>query len=123
MKYSNRFKRKWLPALMNVNYVNSSSKSDSFKQFKNRVNFENYLTDVTKRKFENYLADVTKRKLPYRCHQEKTTLQMLPRENYLTDVTKRKLPYRCYQEKTQCRNESYDRAREEKKAKNRKIIF
>ena len=29
-----------------LNDVNSSSKCDSFKQFKNRVKFENYLTDV-----------------------------------------------------------------------------
>ena len=36
--------RQWL------NDVNSSSKCDSFKQFKNRVKFENYLTDVTNRK-------------------------------------------------------------------------
>ena len=36
--------RQWL------NDVNSSSKCDSFKRFKNRVNIENYLTDVTNRK-------------------------------------------------------------------------
>ena len=36
--------RQWL------NDVNSSSKCDSFKQFKNRVKFENYLTDVSNRK-------------------------------------------------------------------------
>ena len=36
--------RQWL------NDVNSSSKCDSFKQFKNWVKFENYLTDVTNRK-------------------------------------------------------------------------
>ena len=35
--------RQWL------NDVNSSSKSDSFKQFKNREKFEKYLTDVTNR--------------------------------------------------------------------------
>ena len=37
--------RQWL------NDVNSSSTCDSFKQFKNRVNFEDYLTDVTNRKY------------------------------------------------------------------------
>ena len=36
--------RQWL------NNVNSSSKCDSFKKIKNRVKFENYLTDVTNRK-------------------------------------------------------------------------